>query len=356
MMSHFFHTLGLLLMVLPLAAQMPDWCNAASRKMHYPPEKWYTGYVEGQQQKGETLEDAMARLKDAARVELVSSIRTTVEQNISNYTESDLKHSSSDFNEQIRESFVNETHISTGIRDIPGLQVEIYRHQPDGMIAAFAYVKRATLSNQLVKRITLGLAKAEIALEQAETLLTDGQKSESRLIVEKGLQQMREVEDAQSLLSSVDETADDETLQYTAAKTLRHQLNTLSVQLKNAIMVYIECKADLFGGQYPALLGKIKGELSSMGVSYSSSQDMSDWAIYVTATAREYNSRQFGNVNSYTAYVEAIVAVEKAGQRVYEEQLDSEKGTHTISFVEAAREAYKKISPLICEKIKAQLE
>ena len=354
-MSRLFHTLSLLLVVLRLAAQMPEWHNAASRKMHYPQDAWYTGYVEGQQKNGESIEDALSRLKNAARAELVSSIRTTVEQNISNRLESELRQSTSDFDEQGRETFVNETSISSGIRDIPGLQVEVYRHPQDGTIAAFAYMRRTTLGNQLIKRITLGVSKAESALEQTQTILDEGHKSEARQMAEKGLQQLTELEEAQNLLSIVDETADEERLQYTATKTLQKQLEALATQLKNAITVYIDCQADLFGEQYVAFIGQIKGELAQMDVSFVNSPELSEWAVYISASAREYNSIQFGNVTTYAVYAEADVVVEKNGKRIYEKQLTSKKGVHTNGFDEAAREAYETLIPLIRSVIQEQI-
>lgn len=356
-MSRLFHSLGFLLVVLPLAAQVPDWYDAASRKMHYPPEAWYTGFVVGELQEGETIEDAYARLKNEARAELVSTIRTSVEQNVSNRTQSVLRQTTSSFDERITETYISDTRIHSEITDIPGLKIEAWRNE-DGAIVAFAYMKKTTLMNYLVKRITLGLAKSNSAIELAESLFADGHKSEARKEVKKGKKLLQEVEDAQSLLAIVDDTADEETLQYTLAHTLQQRLGMLEQQLKNAIMVYIKCTADLFGRQYTALAGKIKGDLSPLGVTFVSSPEQSDWAVYVSANAREYNSQQFGNVVSYTAYVEATVAIDKTAtsQRIYEEQLNSEKGVHTISFAEAAREAYTILTPRICAIITEQIQ
>ena len=55
-MRRLLNIVCLLSVILPLAAQMPNWYNAASRKMYYPLEAYYTGYADGEQQKGEALE------------------------------------------------------------------------------------------------------------------------------------------------------------------------------------------------------------------------------------------------------------------------------------------------------------
>ena len=61
-------------------------------------------------------------------------------------------------------------------------------------------------------------------------------------------------------------------------------------------------------------------------------------------------------LNNYE-HVDAIVTVEKTEtkQRIFEKQLENEKGTHTISYSEAAREAYKSITPIIKTIIKEQM-
>lgn len=358
-MYRFFHTLGLLLVILPLAAQMPDWYNATSRKMHYPQDVWYTGYTEGQQQRGEALEEAFSRLKDAARVELVSSIRTTVEQSISNRTESNLKQGTSGFDEQVRESFVNETRISSGIRDIPGLQVDAWRNPQTGDIAAFAYVKKNTLIRQMEKKITVGLTKIETSMDQIDQLVVNGQKMQARELAEKTVSQFTEIDETQKLLASVDENADEESLQLQETRTLQQRLTGLVAQLKNGINVFLVCNAKLFNETYSALKGEIQGELSKLGCTFVNSAAQSDWAVYVEASAREYNKSTFGEYSTYFVYIDAKISIDKTttGQRIYEEQLEPVKGSWTTNFVDAARyDGYKKISPIISNTIKAQIQ
>lgn len=354
--QHFFALL-LLTLSLPLAAQTPDWYEAASRKVHYPPEAWYTGFVVGEQQKGEAIEDAYERMKNAARVELVASIRTSVQQDVSINTHSYQQLTAEGFDEQIRETYVADTRITSGIADIPGLKIETWRKK-DGTIYAFASIRRVSLGNQLIKRLTFSLTKAEGILEQTEQLASEGKKMEALQMLQKGSQLLHEAEDAQSLLAIVDESADEEMLQQAWLQTLQKRCNVLISQLKNAVTVYLNCNADLFGEQLSAVEGDIRGELSQLNITFVTSLEQSDWTIYVTAAAREYNSRQFGTITSYTAYVDATVAVEKTQnrQRIYETHMDAEKGTSTVSYSVAAREAYKQISPKIAKEIKQQIQ
>lgn len=356
-MRRLLNIICLLSVILPLAAQMPDWYNAASRKMHYPSEVYYTGYIEGEQQKGEALEDAISRLKDAARAELASTIRTTVEQTIDSRTQSDLVQSTRDFDEQIHETFSVETRISSSIKDIQGLQIEAYRNPSNGTIAAFAYVKRQTLVNQLTRRIAMLSGKAENNWQQAVSCLERGQKTQARSYAENGVEQIAQMEDLQSLLAIVDEFADEETLQTAQTQTLKRQLSDLLTQLRNAVAVYIQCDTKLFESNYPALCGAVEGALSEMGVSFVDDPTAADWAVYITASAQEYTKTDFGSVSNYTAFIEAHLDIERLSdkKRIYSNSITSKNKSHTKGFDHAAREAYKEITPQILSIIQSQI-
>ncbi len=356
-MRKILNIIFLLMAVLPLAAQMPDWYNAASRKMHYPSEAYYTGYVEGEQRKGEALEDAISRLKDAARAELISTIRTTVEQTTDSRTQSNLRQSTRDFDEQIHETFSVETRISSSIKDIQGLQIEAYRNPSGGTIAAFAYIKRQTLVNQLTRRIAMLSGKAENNWQQAVSCLERGQKTQARSYAENGVEQIVQMEDLQSLLAIVDEFADEETLQTAQTQTLKRQLSDLLTQLRNAVAVYIQCDTKLFESNYPALCGAVEGALSEMGVSFVNDPSEADWAIFITATAQEYAKTDFGSVSNYAAFVEVHVDIDQfpGKKRIYSNTITSKNKSHTKGFDYAAREAYQEITPQIISIIKDQI-
>ncbi len=349
--------LGLLLVVLQLAAQAPDWCNAASRKMHYPPEIWYTGYVEGEQQSGESLEKAMSRLKDAARVELVSTIRTSVEQTIQERTSSDLQQSTTYFEEEIRDTYVSDTRISSSIRDIPGLKIEAYHNPNTKQIVAFAYLKRTTLINQLTRRVALELGKAESALSQAEIYINNGQKQQAQALLEQVSKQFEAVEEAQSLLVVVDDGADAELLQIDQLRDMKKTLSNLSAQVQNATRIYLYCDAQLFDSEYSMLVGKIRGDLSQLGVSFVNDAEQSNWAIFVEVSAREGKKLDYNGESIYYAYVDAQIRIIKTatGQHIYE-NIITEKDGHAEGYSQAALLAYRHITPKISEIIKQNIQ
>lgn len=349
--------LGLLLMALQLAAQAPDWYNAVSRKMLYPSEAYYTGYVEGSKQSGETLENALSRLKDAARGELASTIRTSVKQTIDSRTQSNMQQSGSSFDEQIQETFISETRISSSIKDIPGLKVEAYQNPKNGEICAFAFVKRSTLITYLVKQIALLSGKAENDLEQAKEMIGNGQKNQARSVVMRGLRNLAQAEEAQNLLFVIDEMADEETLQIKQTRSLNRQLTALHEQLRNVLSVYVQCDAKLFGSDYTALKGEVERVLSEAELSFVTYPEEADWAIYIRAEAQEHAKTDFGNMSNYAAFVEAHIDIDRKsnGKRVYSSGLTSNISNHTRGFDAAAQDAYKKITPMIIEILTKQL-
>lgn len=339
-----------------MAQTEPNWYDADMRRSFYPDAKYFVGFAEGNRMNGESLEVASKRLKDAARTEAVSTIRVHVQNTTVNKALSQrLSTMEGTFRQSARE-FTSTTTTSVDMQ-IPGLQVETWQNPLTGTIAAFAYIKKATLIRQLEKTITVGLTKIETSLDQVDQLVANGQKMQARDLAAKTLPQFAEVDEAQKTLAAVDENADEETLQLQETRALQNRLTGLITQLKHGINIYFECTADLFGKNYATLKAEIQGELSKLGCTFVNSASESDWAIYVNAPAREYRKTDYGSTSSYFSYVDANIVVDKTttGQRIFEDQI-SEKGGHTMNYEQAARDAYKNISPKISEIIKNQIQ
>ena len=185
----------------------------------------------------------------------------------------------------------------------------------------------------------------------------NGQKSQARGVIERGLQNLVQAEEAQNLLTAVDETADEEMLQIDQTRSLNRQLTSLREQFRNALAVYLQCDAQLFGKDYSALKGSIEGALSQTEVSFVTDPEEADWAIYILAEAQEHAKTDFGSMSNYAAFVEAHMDIDRIsnGKRVYSSGLTSDIANHTRGFVPAAKEAYKNISPNIIEILKKQM-
>lgn len=123
-------------------------------------------------------------------------------------------------------------------------------------------------------------------------------------------------------------------------------------EMEYGTSIYVECVADMFGQSYFNLQKELKAKLSENGCNFVDDKASADWAITIKASSRQYNTMDFGSSVNYFSYVDAEIAVEKVvtNQRIYEDML-TEKDGHTHNFTEAARDAYKKITPKIIELV-----
>lgn len=338
-------------------AQMPpSWYDHDLRRLDYPDSEYFTGYAESTPMSGERVEVATQRLKDAARVEALSTIRVHVKNNTTNNALSQtLRSSEGTFRQSMRE-FTSSTTTTVDIK-IPGLQIEAWQNPQTNTIAAFAYVKKSTLIRQLEKQIAVTLTKVEMALDQIDQLIATGQKLQARSAAEKALPLFAEVDEAQKLLVAVDADATEESLMLTETRALQQRLMAMVAHLKNALTICIQCDASIFGTNYPTLSSTLQGHLSKLGCNFVSDPTTADWVIEIQSQAREYNVMTMGNVSTYFVYVDASVSVTKTatGQRIYENMF-SEKGGHTHNYNQAARDAYKYVTPKICQVVEEQVK
>lgn len=341
-----------------MAAAFPSWAEEppswyqGNRSVRYPQGLYFTGYVDGKPQEGESMEDAVNRLKKEAQVEAASSIRMTVEKTLTDVNRSELIRSAGVLDEQVTEYFESYTQIKVGM-EIPGMKVEVWKNEKKQEIAAFAYVKKSELVKKLERQITAGNTKAEMVLENVERLVEESRKQEARKMLEEGLLLFDDMEQAQVLLLAVDAEAD---LQLEETVSLKLAMQNRLSDLRHAIRICLISKADFYGSSYDKLQNEIQGILSADGCSFVTEPEQADWVISIEAAAREYNQVTMGGSTTYFAYVDARISIDKVatGQRIYKDEI-TVKGGHTLGYEEAARSAYKqagkKIGNVIRENI-----
>ncbi len=331
----------------------PDWLDVIKREALYPSNKYYTGFATSNVKKGEDKTDVYERVKQNARIDAISSIQISVEQTVERYmknTQSQGVASSID----IMSSYAKTR---TSIKDVPGLNIEVWEDPKTGDISAFAWISATDLSKRLMRRILTNVAKAEVEINTIEEIVARGDKSQAKMKLQELQLNLDNLESDQRVLLSVTPNVQDDDIAINETNALKKRYHALFDELKNGINIYIECNADLFGINYEPLKKEIQGALSQMGCSFVSSSGLSDWSIYITTAAREYNSTSYGNFTTYVTYLDASIAIEKmvTHQRIYENQL-TEKGTHTHNYEQAARDAYKKIAPEVSNIIKEQIQ
>ena len=130
--------------------------------------------------------------------------------------------------------------------------------------------------------------------------------------------------------------------------TIREHLK----EWRHSLTVCVECGADLFGSPFVGFADRLKGGMAADGCNFVATTNGADWGIVVSASAREYNTRNVGGVVLYTAYVDATLTLTncKTGQVVCADEV-SVKGSHTVNYTQAARTAYADVQKKLLEKI-----
>ena len=117
------------------AQSAPTWYDFNMRKMMYADTEYFTGFAEGSLMENERPEVATQRLKDAARVEAVSTIQVHVkDQTTNNIVSKQLSTMDGDF-WNVMNTFTSSTTTSVDM-NIPGLQIESWRDPQTGTISA----------------------------------------------------------------------------------------------------------------------------------------------------------------------------------------------------------------------------
>lgn len=331
----------------------PDWADVYRREMMYPASTYYTGLAVAHLEKGESVEATSARLKNSARAELVSSIVVTVNQTTERYLENQQRNQSVQTTDIFRSGTITES----GIKDVPGMNIDTWHNTKTGDVMAFAYVKTADLLRKLSKRITVNVTKVELGLETVSNMVTNGNKNEAKQQLSSINALFTDIENDQKVMLAIDATLEDEDIALSEVNELHKQYQQWQNELKNGIAIYLVCQASTLIGNYPTLAKGVKGELNSLGCSFLNDAEGADWVITVSATAREYNAQTWGNITSYVAFVDASLSIQKTAtnQIVYEDVV-SIKGSHTLNYDEAVRAAYKDLIPQLGEIIKIQIQ
>ena len=218
-------------------------------------------------------------------------------------------------------------------------------------------LERVKMAKQLIRSIPMELGKIEGEMPQINMLIKQGEKVQARTMVEQALQQIAEIEADQKTLAQLDETVDDETLMTAELTEAKRYLTEKANKLSNAIGVYVTCDAKLFDADNTAFIKELQGQLSQLGVAFVDTKEQADWAIDITAKAREYNKVELGGATNYFVYVDAQLTMDKIanGKRVLEDAM-SQKGGHPLNYEQAALEAYQQLLPRLTTAIKSQID
>ena len=295
---------------------MPSWCNDTWRANNYPRESYIQGFVIGTIQAYETIEQTHQRLKEKVQAEVLQNIIPT----------------------------------QNAIKDIPNLSVESWHNPKTNEVFAFAWVKKEDLTRTLKKQIINHITRAEMAVEEAEELLADGEKGAANKAIAKAMEQLQQVEEQQQIVQNVDATINMEDIAFAESNALKQQVTKLQQQLKHGVSVYIGGDVTIFDKAYPTFINQIKQQISGIGCTFTTNEAEADWVIRLQGTTQEYNTMQNSSYSAFVVMADVAIEIAMRGQIIYSGNV-SQKGVHTINIEQAAKEAYLEASKEIAAQI-----
>ena len=295
---------------------IPSWCNNEWRTNNYPRELYLQGFIVGEQQTGESIEQTHQRVKEKAQAEALQNIN--IATNIIKY--------------------------------ISNLSVESWHNPKTNEVFAFAWAKKEDLVRTLKKQIISHITRAEMALEEAESLLAEGEKDAANRAIAKAMEQLQQVEEQQQVVQNVDATINMEEIAFAESNALKQRVTALQQQLKNGVTVYIGGDVTIFDKTYPTFINQIKQQISPMGCTFTTNEAEADWVIRLQGTTQEYNALQKTSYSAFVVMADIAIEIAKKGQIIYSGNV-SQKGVHTINTELAAKEAYSEASKAIAAQI-----
>ena len=297
----------------------PFWCNDTWRATNYPREQHAQGFVIGTIQPNETIEQTYHRLKEKAQAEALQNINLAANM----------------------------------VKYIPNLSVESWHNPKTNEVFAFAWAKKEDLTRTLKKQIISQITRAEMAVEDAENMLAEGEKGAARKTIAKAIELLQQVEEQQQVAQNVDATTNMEDIAFAESNSLKQRATALYQQLMHGVTVYIAGDVAIFDKSYPTFIQKIKQEISPIGCTFTTNEAEADWVIRLQGTTPEYNTLQTGAYTAYFVLAEVALQIVKGNtlSAIYEGSFN-EKGSHTMNHEEAGCAAYAELYRQVAAKIK----
>lgn len=289
--------------------------------------------IQGEKKTSSVSESVLVnRLIEAARGNIAKQILVKIKDNMG------------------KADFVNDMDVSL-------LQTRSYFNPNVNKMFVIAFIDKANALRFYDKQIDVVFNNVEKHVTITDTYVETGFKSKAKEEIRKAENEFAKLEKPIFFLTVFD------CPEYEFQEVLR-KYSDLEQTVKRKISdleygtnIFVDCKADMFGQNYLNLNKELKAKLAENGCNFVDDRNLADWVVIINANSREYNKVDFGNSVNYFSYVDAEIALEKVvtNQRIYEDMI-TEKGGHTHNYGEAARAAYKKITPKIIELINENIK
>ena len=331
------------------------WISWGAQAQQYPPE-WvkYThgGYVYDIQSDNNDRNLSETDFKDY----LLSIARTNIAKQIQVQVQDIAKLSKASVDGRTSITYSSNTTFSTDV-NLKLVETKTVYDPISKTGHAIAYIDRDAARNYYKNELTLVHNKVGNSITLAENFISSGFKSKAQAELESSQKQFILIDEPLVWLN-VFGAPQSELVEWQGRFNATEQtIKQMLADLKHGTVICLSCTADVFGKPYLTLQNELKGILAADGCSFTANPRNADWIITVKCKTREYSNVSIGQSNSYFAYVDAQIVIDKVitSQRIYEDAI-SVKGGHTFGYAEAAKAGYKEIKQQIGKIIKTSIE
>lgn len=241
--------------------------------------------------------------------------------------------------------------------DLKLAKTECHTDIVTGKVFAIAYINKREACQYYENELQILLSKVDNAFQMTENYVQQGYKPKAKRELQQVLAELGSTEEILFWFNIFGMPEQQFLQRIGQVHQAEQSLKTKIAELEHSTTYCIICTADNFGKPYPKLEDEVKGKLSTSGCNFTEDLTNADYIIRIEASAREYNKASIAGSEAYFAYVDAAISIENSitGQRIFEDEI-SVKGSHTLGFEEAAREAYKNTSKSIVNFLQENIE
>lgn len=252
--------------------------------------------------------------------------------------------------------YSSQKNFSTDV-DMNLAEIKSHFNDADGKYYVMAYINKVEACNYYERELNMLVNNTANSITIADNYISSGFKAKAKTELEKALK-MFDTAGKPFFWLNVFGMQENKIQQYLdrvheKERTIKQKI----ADLEYGTTYCVVCKADNFGKNYPKLKNEIKGELSASGCNFVDDPSSADYVIHIEASSREYNKLSNAGGNAFFTYVDAAISIDKVAtkQRIFEDEI-SVKGSHTLSYDEAGRDGFKKISKEISKTLKENIK
>lgn len=174
----------------------PSWAHYETRKARYPASTYVKGFSSAEYRENEPRGDFMNRLKGHARSRLAESIQVEIKSMTTTNMVTE---------NQVTSNYFKQTSLSMAEVKVTGLKTETFFDEEKNEGFAFAFAKRAAITDNYLNQLDLDIAQTAGHLNDAQSFRQQDNTKKALKHYFAGLQKLGTIQEAHGLLMSLNQ-------------------------------------------------------------------------------------------------------------------------------------------------------